>query len=203
MTDATTATTAAPAAKPLSQREELIPVLAEIFRAHGYEGASLARITEGSGLGKGSLYYLFPGGKDEMANAVLSHIDGWFQREVFIPLRESGEGEDAMAGIDHMFREVKRYFLSGRKVCLIGVFALVNVRDRFADKVKDYFVDWAAALNDALLRSGRDVDDAAGWTEEILAGIQGALVLARAIDDPAVFVRTLDRLQQRLQATGA
>ncbi|WP_034296679.1 TetR/AcrR family transcriptional regulator [Herbaspirillum sp. RV1423] len=189
MSDATATTT--------TQREELIPVLAEIFRAYGYEGASLARITEGTGLGKGSLYHAFPGGKEEMANAVLRHIDGWFQREVFAPLRET---TDAIAGIDRMFDEVKRYFLSGRKVCLVGVFALVNVRDRFADKVRDYFVDWAAALNAALLRSGRDEAEAAGLTEEILAGIQGALVLARAIDDPAVFVRTLDRLQRRLQA---
>ena len=181
-----------------SQRDELIPVLAEIFRAYGYEGASLARITEGTGLGKGSLYNLFPGGKDEMANAVLSHIDGWFQREVYAPLRESA---DAMAGIDRMFNEVKRYFLSGRKVCLVGVFALVNVRDRFADKVKSYFVDWAAALHVSLQRSGYEPDEAAGLTEEILAGIQGALVLARAVDDPDIFVRTLDRLQQRLQAS--
>src|SRR5450830_1480933 len=179
------------------QRRQLIPVLAEIFRAHGYEGASLARISEGTGLGKGSLYHLFPGGKDEMAKAVLSHIDDWFQHEVFIPLRAN---DDAAAGIDHMFEAVNRYFLSGRKVCLVGVFALVNVRDRFAAQVKDYFVAWAAALNDALLRSGLDAGAAAGWTEEILAAIQGALVLARAIDDHAVFVRTLQRVQQRLQA---
>ena len=106
-----------------------------------------------------------------------------------------------MAGIDRMFDEVKRYFLSGRKVCLVGVFALVNVRDRFADKVKSYFVDWAAALHVALQRSGYEPDEAAGLTEEILAGIQGALVLARAVDDPEIFVRTLDRLQQRLQAS--
>lgn len=183
-----------------TQREELIPVLAEIFRAHGYEGTSLARITAGSGLGKGSLYHLFPGGKDEMANAVLSHIDSWFQREVFAPLHSDA---DAAAGIERMFAEVERYFLSGRKVCLIGVFALVNVRDRFADQVKSYFVDWAAALHAALQRCGYEVSAAAGLTEEILAGIQGGLVLARAVDDPQIFVRTLERLQQRLRASQA
>lgn len=193
------ATRASKTNKVTSQRDELIPVLAEIFRAHGYEGTSLARITESTGLGKGSLYYVFPGGKEEIANAVLSQIDGWFQREVFEPLRETA---DAMVGIDRMFDEVKRYFLSGRKVCLVGVFALVNVRDRFADQVKSYFVDWHQALAAALVRSGRDAQEAAALSEEILSAIQGALVLARALDDPAVFVRTLDRLQHRLQASG-
>jgi len=186
-------------AKASAQRDALIPVLAEIFRAYGYEGTSLARMTEGTGLGKGSLYYVFPGGKEEIAGAVLAQIDDWFQREVFTPLRDT---PDAMAGIDHMFDQVQHYFLSGRKVCLVGIFALDKVRDRFADQVKRYFVEWAAALNAALLRGGKDADDAAGLTEEILAAIQGALVLARAIDNPEVFVRTLDRLRQRLHAAG-
>jgi len=183
-----------------TQRDELVSVLAELFRVYGYEGTSLARMTEATGLGKGSLYHAFPGGKEEMASAVLRHIDDWFQREVFAPLLET---EDATAGIDRMFEDVERYFLSGRKVCLIGAFALVNVRDRFAGRVKDYFVKWACALHAALLRSGRNARDAAALTEEVLAGIQGALVLARAIDDPDVFVRTINRLQQRLKQKDA
>jgi hypothetical protein len=33
-----------------------------------------------------------------------------------------------------MFKAVGRYFLSGRKVCLVGVFALGHERDRFATR---------------------------------------------------------------------
>lgn len=180
------------------QREELIPVLAEIFRTHGYEGASLARIADATGLGKGSLYHAFPGGKEDMANAVLDHIDHWFAQNVFAPLSATADGA---AGIDRMFEEVNGYFMSGRRVCLIGAFALTEVRDRFSVRVRTYFVKWAAVLHAALLRGGSKPEDAVDLTEEILAGIQGALVLARAIDDPAIFLRTLDRLQRRLQRT--
>jgi AcrR family transcriptional regulator len=181
-----------------SQRAALLPVLAEIFRTYGYEGASLTRMTSATGLGKGSLYYAFPGGKDEISSAVLSDIDDWFQHQVFQPLRTQA---DALAGIDQMFHAVEQYFLSGRKVCLVGVFALVSVRDRFIDQVRNYFVDWAQALQNALERSGRSAGMAAELAEEILAAIQGALVLARAVDDPAVFGRTLQRWQQRLRET--
>ncbi|WP_164094666.1 TetR family transcriptional regulator, partial [Serratia marcescens] len=52
-------------------RAALIPILGEVFREHGYEGASLAVIGARTGLGKGSLYHAFPGGKEEMASAVL------------------------------------------------------------------------------------------------------------------------------------
>lgn len=187
-------TATAASGKTATERTELVPVLAEVFRAHGYEGASLARITEGSGLGKGSLYHYFPGGKEEMAQAVLAHIDGWFELNVFAPLRDE---EDAAAGVARMFEECARYFLSGRKVCIVGVFALSSTRDRFALAVKNYFTAWASALHGALLRVGHAELPAAELAEDIVGAIQGALVLARAVDDTEVFMRTLHRLQAR------
>lgn len=183
-----------PAGKTAAERAALVPVLAEVFRAHGYEGASLARITEGTGLGKGSLYHYFPGGKEEMAQAVLAHIDRWFEVNVFAPLREE---IDATAGVARMFDECGNYFLSGRKVCIVGVFALSSTRDRFALAVKNYFTAWAGSLYDALLRAGHAEPAAAGLAEDIVGAIQGALVLARAVDDPQVFTRTLERLRTR------
>ena len=62
-------------ARAVAGRDEIVAQLAEVFRTHGYEGASLARLGAGTGLGKGSMYNFFPGGKEEMAQAVLTHID--------------------------------------------------------------------------------------------------------------------------------
>jgi len=180
--------------KTAAERAALVPQLAEVFRAHGYEGCSLARITEATGLGKGSLYHYFPGGKQEMAEAVLAHIDAWFQGEVFGPLREQA---NAAQGVTHMFEACARYFLSGRKVCIVGVFALSSTRDLFAQAVKAYFTAWAVALHHALLALGHPPLAAAELAEDIVGAIQGALVLARAVDDPQVFMRTLERLQRR------
>lgn len=179
----------------MGDRSGAVPLLAEVFRTYGYEGASLARITEGTGLGKGSIYNFFPGGKDEMAQAVLDEIDGWFRDQVFQPLRAAA---DARQGVADMITAVGRYFQSGRKVCLVGVFALGHERDRFALRVQGYFAEWVQALAAALRRGGRDADSALALAEEVVGGIQGALVLARAADEPALFMRALERLQQRL-----
>ncbi|GGC78199.1 TetR/AcrR family transcriptional regulator [Undibacterium terreum] len=184
-------------AKLVAERADVIPQLAEIFRTYGFEGASLARITEGTKLGKGSIYHFFPGGKEEMAAAVLAQIDEWFRIHVFSPLREEARADE---GIARMFDEVQRYFLSGRKVCLVGVFALGNERDRFSAAVKGYFKEWIGALTAALVRAGKLPEAAADLAEDVVAGIQGALVLARALDQHKAFVRTLGRLQQRCAA---
>ncbi|MYM98289.1 TetR family transcriptional regulator [Rugamonas sp. FT81W] len=177
------------------ERGDVIPLLAEVFRTYGFEGASLTRISEGTRLGKGSIYNFFPGGKDEMADAVLAEIDGWFREQVFQPLRSSS---DAAQGIERMFVAVGRYFESGRKVCLVGVFALGHERDRFTLKVQGYFAEWVAALADALERAGHDADTAQALAEDTVGAIQGALVLARAAGEPELFMRALERLRRRL-----
>jgi AcrR family transcriptional regulator len=185
------------AAKPKPDgdpRAKLLAQLGEVFRAHGYEGASLSLITRATGLGKGSLYHLFPGGKEQMAAEVLSHIDEWFERHVFEPLRNDRSGE----GVVRMYDAVDRYFDSGGRVCLVGVFALGSARDVFGKKVRGYFVAWEDALVAAFRRGGMTPAQARERAEDILLGIQGALVLARAKADKAVFSRALKRLRAGL-----
>lgn len=181
-------------AKQIAERSEVVAQLGEVFRTYGYEGASLARITEGTGMGKGSMYHFFPGGKEEMAEAVLANIDGWFREQVFQPLRSC---EDAQQGVARMFQAVGDYFQSGQRVCLVGLFALGLERDRFTERVQGYFAEWVDALAVALERGGRAQADARAAAEDVVSGIQGALVLARACNQPEMFMRTLERLQQR------
>ncbi|CAD5278618.1 DNA-binding transcriptional regulator, AcrR family [Bosea sp. 62] len=184
-------------ARRISERADLLPVLGEIFRDHGFEAASLSVIGERTGLGKGSLYHFFPGGKEEMAKAVLDEIDSWFENEVFQPLREDG---DAAAAIEAMLVAVDGYFRSGRRICLVGALALADARERFAAQIAGYFTAWQDALAGALARGGQADPD--GLAEEILALIQGGLVLARARVEAAIFTRLLARLRLKLQPAG-
>lgn len=203
-------------AKTVTERADILPALGEVFREHGFEGASLAQITARTGLGKGSLYHFFPGGKEEMAQAVLAEIDGWFEAQVFAPLRAAGDAPPgtaaraaaeahadpraAAAAVRDMLARVDAYFRSGRRVCLVGVFALGEVRDRFSGQVAGYFARWRDALAAALVRAGLPEPVAADRAEDAVLAIQGALVLGRALNDPAVFTRSLARLETRLLA---
>ena len=181
-------------ARIVAERADVLPVLGEVFREHGFEGASLSLIGERTGLGKGSLYHFFPGGKEEMAAAVLAEIDGWFETQVFQPLRA---GKDAGA-VARMFDAVEDYFRSGRRVCLVGALALNESRDLFARQIKGYFARWNDALAAALVRAGRPRTEAKALAEEILAAIQGGLVLARAMNDPTLVTRALARAKARV-----
>ncbi|MGX5774648.1 TetR/AcrR family transcriptional regulator [Methylorubrum zatmanii] len=181
-------------ARTVTERSDVLPLLAEVFREHGYEGASLSLISKATGLGKGSLYHFFPGGKAEMVEAVLAEIDGWFEANVFRPLRA---GDDATAVVAAMFTTVGDYFRSGRRVCLVGALSLSDARDRFAGALRDYFARWVEALAGALIRVGHPPEHAGDVAAEVVGGIQGALVLARALDRPEVFTRIVSGLRER------
>ncbi len=182
-------------ARSVAERGDVLPLLAEVFRAHGYEGATLALISDATGLGKGSLYNFFPGGKEQMAMEVLTSIDQWFVDHIYRPLRAS---INPAKGIAEMFAAVDAYFRSGQRVCLVGVVALGASRDLFGDKVKTYFAAWIDALAAALRRLGDDKAAARHKAEQAVLEIQGALVLTRAMDDTKVFSRALAASQRRL-----
>ncbi|MBK3404774.1 TetR/AcrR family transcriptional regulator [Methylorubrum populi] len=185
-------------ARTVAERSDVLPLLAEVFREHGYEGASLSLISKATGLGKGSLYHFFPGGKEEMAVAVLAEIDGWFEANVFRPLRETN---DPRAAVATMFATTAEYFRSGRRVCLVGALSLSDARDRFAGRLRDYFARWVEALTAALARAGHGPEAAGAIAEEAVGGIQGAVVLARALDRPDVFEQILTGLRARCLGT--
>ncbi|MFA9473342.1 MAG: TetR/AcrR family transcriptional regulator [Filomicrobium sp.] len=187
------------AARLVTERSDILPILGEVFREHGVEGASLSTITEATGLGKGSLYHFFPGGKDEMVEAVLAEIGDWFEQHVFQPLETTDDPERA---VNDMLDAVLDYFHSGRRGCLIGALSLAKTRDSFSEPIQLYFKRWLKTLARALERLGHSRKRAKELSEMIVLGIQGALVLARASDDRAIFTRAIGRLRTDVAPVG-
>lgn len=125
---------------------------------------------------------------------MLADVDAWFERNVFGPLR----GHNADGAIAAMWDAVDVYFQSGGRICLVGAFALDDTRDRFAEAITGYFQRWTEASRDAFIRSGRDAATATSDAEDVVLGIQGALVLARATGDRSVFARSIRRRRARV-----
>ena len=164
----------------LTDRQEVLPALAEVFREHGFEGASLARIAQATGLGKGSLYHYFPGGKTEMAAAVLAKIDAWFEGHVFTSLRRCAASRIPTVRSERCLNPLGGTSRGGRRVCLVGLFALGDVRRTFARPVRAYFRRWVDALATAPVRGGLAPAGAADLAEDAVTTIQGAIILTRA-----------------------
>ena len=66
----------APRRPERSSREAFIDTTAKLLRRRGYAASGLNEIVARSGAPKGSLYFHFPGGKEELAIAAMEHAGG-------------------------------------------------------------------------------------------------------------------------------
>ncbi len=182
---------------PLKKIDEdtLIESLMDAFRLHGYDGASLSVISEATGLKRASLYHRFPGGKEEMAEAVLSHVDNWFGSHVLAPLNGTG---DPAERIEEMARRLNEFFKGGKKSCLLDALSIGNEDDPFRKHIESSFGAWLGAMVSVARDSGFSPAMAKERAEEALVGIQGALVLARGTGNRKPFARVLQGLPQLL-----
>ena len=80
---------------PITKVDEdaLLDRLSNVFRTHGFEGASLSLISKETGLQRASLYHRFPGGKEDMAKAVLERAWRWLDDHALSPLKEPEKPE--------------------------------------------------------------------------------------------------------------
>jgi TetR/AcrR family transcriptional regulator, lmrAB and yxaGH operons repressor len=180
---------------PLIPRDEVVDRLARVFRAHGYEGASLKLLSDATGLGRSSLYHHFPNGKEDMAAAVLARSGERFAREVVAPLR--GEG-DARLRLRRTAEGLRGFYGGGEQACLIDLFGIGPAAARFRPALAAAARGFTEAVAEVLAGAGVDRAEAARRAEDALVAVQGSLVLARATGSPEPFRRVLRELPDRL-----
>ncbi len=185
---------------PLLPRDEVIARISDIFRDHGYDGASLSEISKATGLGKGSLYHYFPGGKDEMATAVLERVIGNMDGAVYTPLRATGAPATRLKA---MLRALDAIYDGGRNACVFAALTHGESRVKFQAELTRAFREWIDALRDVAVDAGIPRSEALRRAEDSVARIQGALTIAGALGDPTPFRRALKTIEREFLASSA
>ncbi|PZV06345.1 MAG: TetR/AcrR family transcriptional regulator [Leptolyngbya sp.] len=181
--------------RPTAAKQTYVPPLLDLFRQYGYDGVSLSKISQATGLGKASLYHHFPGGKDDMVTTVLDTLDQWLQETALEALENEG---DALARLMHMGDRISEAYSHGQKPCMLASLMLGSAKDDFQLQVQGMLRRWMEAIAAVLIQGGMDKTLAQERSEEALVAIQGALIMARAMDDTALFERTMQRLPRQL-----
>jgi len=180
---------------PKLSRAEALDRIAEVFRERGYDGATLRRIAEATGLGRASLYHHFPRGKEEMAEAIFSHVGAQVGRDVVGPLSGPGSVRERL---ERHARGVSRFYHGGGMNCLLAAMALGGGVDHFPGQIRAAMQGWIDALAATLREDGIEARDAQRRAEAAVASIQGALVVSRALGSTAPFRRVTRGLPDQL-----
>jgi TetR/AcrR family transcriptional regulator, lmrAB and yxaGH operons repressor len=167
-------------AKSPNSREKTIVAAAKLFRQQGYHGASLQDILEAAGSPRGSLYFHFPGGKEEIGRAALAFYAEAVRRMMASAAETSETAEGfLMLIVRNMAADIER--TDYKEGCPIAAVALETVAQSTAlgGATRDAFQAWELEIRRGLERFGMEGADAASVATAVLSQLEGALLLAR------------------------
>ena len=161
-------------------RDRIIVATNELFRRHGYNGTTLAQISEASAATIGSIYHFFPGGKEALAVAVVE-TTGAVYRELFESI--VAEAQNAAAAYVDFFAGAAAVLEESDFIdpCPIGTVAreVANTSEPIRHAAKGAFDSWIAAAHTHLTAAGIPTDVAAELAIVFVSTVEGMFVLCR------------------------
>lgn len=169
-------------------KDRFIRTAARLVAKNGYHGTGLTELIELSGAPKGSFYHHFPGGKEELAAAVVAYaanrvgatIDHCFQR-----VSDFGEG------VEELCEVIAGYFeeSSWREGCPLAGIAINTVPESalLHAALRQGFGQWVNALAGHGRRFGLAPEIAQQKAERLAIGLEGAWLVARIRQDSTAF----------------
>jgi TetR/AcrR family transcriptional repressor of lmrAB and yxaGH operons len=171
-------------AAEVSSRDAFISATGRLLRRQGYDATGVNEIVAESGAPKGSLYFHFPGGKEELALAAMLREGGNLRAAIASVMGSSDDPGEALGRlVDALAHGLES---SGfRDGCPIATVTLeAATRSPAVQKAAAAVFDsWIEALEERLLAAGLEDSTARGRAVLALAAIEGALILARARRD--------------------
>lgn len=175
----------------LLSKEEVLARLMATFRSDGYDGASLAELSQRTGLGKSSLYHYFPGGKAEMATAVLAHLETVLGDAFASALG----GKTPEAQLARLLEGVNAFYAGGKNACILERLAASVDRAQFKRPLTKAFAGFVGAFAQIGRSAGIPERIVRARAEDAVVRIEGALVLVAATGDTGVFARALSEIR--------
>jgi TetR/AcrR family transcriptional regulator, lmrAB and yxaGH operons repressor len=169
--------------RPDRSRNALIDTAATLFRRQGYAATGLNQILEDAGVKAGSLYHHFPGGKQELAAAVVESAGGDIDRL----LRKVLTQDVPVATVVAQWADLLAAGLAAdcRDGCPVEPIATesVHASELVRRASARAFDSWCSAIAERLRADGWDVAEADDTALAVLSIIEGALVLSRTSGD--------------------
>jgi TetR/AcrR family transcriptional repressor of lmrAB and yxaGH operons len=168
-------------AKVSSAREDMLSAAVELFRARGYEGVGVAELLTKANAPRGSLYFHFPGGKEQIGAEVVARVG----REVAIRFRELGESNvDMGTFIERVFKTTARESKE-REYCATCPMAAIATgfgadNFRLAAAVREAFSAWEHEIAVAAQKRGMSEANANSFASAFLAAMEGAFIVSKA-----------------------
>jgi AcrR family transcriptional regulator len=163
-------------------KERILDSSGELFRRQGYMGTGVKEILAEAGAPFGSLYHFFPGGKAELGTETVRRSGALYG----LLLGEyAGPAVDLVSGIREFFAGAAETLRETdyADACPIATVALEvsSSNEELRQACADVFSAWIAGGTERFVLAGLPRPRARTLVIEMLAGLEGAFVLSRAL----------------------
>ncbi|MEZ5264615.1 MAG: TetR/AcrR family transcriptional regulator [Acidimicrobiales bacterium] len=189
---------------PTDARQRLADAAAALLREQGLHASGVKQIAAAARVPMGSLYFHFPGGKQELVRSAMTAAGSAVDQALDRVCSFSGSAREAVAA--HLEQSGAALAASGyRSGCPLATTALELGPDDadVAEVIAAWFSSWRARIEAALHADGYVEADSLATL--VLAALEGGLLLARVERDLAPLASvaaTLDALLAGAPRTG-
>jgi len=168
-------------AKISSAREDLIVAAVELFGERGYEGVGVAELLTKANAPRGSLYFHFPGGKEQIGAEAVARVGAEVAMR-FRGLHDSGVDLDTF--IERVFKTTAKeskergFKASCPMAAVASGFGCADIN--LAAAVRGAFAAWECEIANAAQARGLKPKDAASFASAMLAAMEGAFIVSKA-----------------------
>lgn len=159
-------------------RKKLVDATGDLLRRQGFHATGLSDIVAESGAPRGSLYFYFPGGKDELARAALEAAGAHWRARIGAAVAKAPDLDRAIAAIVKLLGDdlEASEFENG---CPVAAVALEHTSEPVREAIVAHYREWESAIAAHLVTAGVAAGPAHQLAVVALAMIEGALLLAR------------------------
>jgi TetR/AcrR family transcriptional regulator, lmrAB and yxaGH operons repressor len=161
-------------------KNRMIAATAGLLELQGYHATGLNQVTQVSATPKGSLYFHFPGGKEELAAEALRTVGNEITEKIKLTLDSADNVGDAVSAFALVLAQ-ELQTSSFRKGCPVAMVAMetAGTSDRLRQTCEQIYAAWSALVEQRLIAAGISRDAARAWATLIWAAVEGALLLSR------------------------
>lgn len=163
-----------------NKRQNIIETTCTLLESQGYHATGLNQILQESSAPKGSLYYYFPEGKEELAEEAISRTAERVENNI---RAELAIYENHVEAISSFIRTIASYvekseFKAGGPLTTLALES-ANTSERLTKACDRAYSSWCRAFSDILEQNGYSGARASSLAHVIISVIEGATVLSR------------------------
>jgi TetR/AcrR family transcriptional repressor of lmrAB and yxaGH operons len=182
------------------KRDDIIDTTSDLLERQGYFATGLNQIVEESGAPKGSLYYYFPGGKDEICEEAIRRSGASLEKSID---RVMSEADTAAEGIAALVEGISRAmeasnFGAGGPLTTVAT-ETAGQNERLNNACEEIYESWRATFERHIRKDGIDSSRAERLSTLVLATMEGAIILSRTYKSTEPLQRAGAELRELLE----